>query len=203
MTRIFFVRHGQTQWNRERKFTGQADISLDTEGFAQAEQLGRRLRKVEFAAAYASDLVRTEQTAAPLLQGRSLQLVRDPRLREASMGVWEGLLYSEVAARYPEQIQQRMEHPASFTPPQGESLLAMQERVCASVHEMVARVPGENILVVSHGGPARAFLAQILQVPAAEFWRLQFENCAFAVVEFVEEQGILAQLEQLSPYPGR
>ena len=150
MPTLLLVRHGQTQWNLERRVQGQTDIPLSEEGFAQARALADELASEPLVAAYASDLVRARSTAEIVAQSHGLVVEIDPRLREKNFGSWEGLTDLEIAERFPDA---RRGHWGD-----GETTEAVSERAVAAVAGIVAQHPAGAVLVVSHGGPLRALL---------------------------------------------
>lgn len=105
ITHIVLVRHGETDWNRERRLQGQLDVPLNAQGREQAAQLGRALAREPFDAIYASDLSRARETAQALA-GEVGKAVRDDTgLRERCYGGFEGLTYAEVAERHPAEFE--------------------------------------------------------------------------------------------------
>jgi broad specificity phosphatase PhoE len=150
-TRIILIRHGETRWNAEGRYQGQADVPLNEKGVRQAELLAQGLRASGIAAIYSSDLSRASRTAEVIGQALGLKVQIDPGLREINQGEWEGLLLGEIRARYPEILEKRLVDPLSVAPPGGESVREVQERVLASIEAIAGRHPGETVGVVSHG----------------------------------------------------
>lgn len=136
MGRWFLVRHGETDWNAAGRAQGQAQVPLNATGRAQAQALAARLRPLRFSAAYASDLRRVTETAAPILHGRDPPLVTLPALREKSFGEWEGMTFAEMEARYPERYAELFSDGGSFAPPGGESDRKLLRRVAAAVDRL-------------------------------------------------------------------
>jgi 2,3-bisphosphoglycerate-dependent phosphoglycerate mutase len=143
---LWLIRHGETEYNRQRRHQGQLDVPLSSLGIEQAHKLAARLCKTEFAAVYSSDLSRALQTAEIAFAGR---VQTDVRWREFYGGWLEGLLYSEVEIA----VQQQ---------PEGESRAAMNERVMAAIAAMYSKHHGARVVVFSHGGTIRAALHAIL-----------------------------------------
>ena len=139
------MRHGETDWNRELRLQGNSDTMLNATGRAQALELARELAEVPLDAVYSSDLGRARETAEIVVAGRRLDVRLDPGLRERSFGSWEGLTRSEIAERFPD-----LEHH------DGETDDEVRTRVLAAVDRIVAAHPGEDVLVVSHGGALNA-----------------------------------------------
>lgn len=155
-THVFLVRHGETPWNRERRFQGHQDIPLSPAGLSQAKRLAQSLKGETFDAVYSSDLRRAVQTAEIIAQEKNLPVVKLKALRERSMGEWEGLTREEVAARFPDWPQRIIEGRHGT-----ESLSALQERMMNQLEHLVRLHRGGRILAVSHGGSINAVLAKV------------------------------------------
>jgi broad specificity phosphatase PhoE len=159
--RIFFVRHGETDWNAEGRLQGQQDIPLNRIGRLQAQESGERLKALMPAFAgldhVSSPMRRTRETME--LMRESMGLNRqgyrlDPRLVELTFGAWEGLTWKDVRKLDPVEAARRERDKWGFVPPDGESYAMLAARV-RPVLELISR----DTVVVSHGGVARAFLA--------------------------------------------
>ena len=152
VTRICLVRHGETEWNAARRIQGQIDIGLNETGERQAAAAGRWLRQAAISALYSSDLKRAWTTALAI--GGALNLVPRPapEMRERRYGVFEGLTYDEARHRYPEGYAAFEGRNADYDFENGESLVAMFGRVTGKLKEIAATHPGQNVVVVLHGG---------------------------------------------------
>ena len=192
MSKWYLVRHGQTDWNAEGRFQGQADPPLNAAGRAQARAVAARLTGVSFAAAYASDLRRVADTAAAVMQGRQPPVTTLAELREKQFGDWEGITFQEAEARDPERYR-RIFRVASYdgvtAPPGGESDCQLLQRL-AGVAERLRAVHGgveENILVAGHGGSLCALIVSLLGLPAAAIWRFRLANGGLSVVTVFDD----------------
>jgi probable phosphoglycerate mutase len=152
MTELLFIRHGETDWNRQQRFQGQIDVPLNATGQAQAARLGQRLAAEPCDALFSSDLARAQQTAAPLAAAWSKPATLVPGLREQSFGVLEGLDVPTIKARHADLWQQWLEHRGDFALPGGESLRQFHARVLSAVRELAVAAPGKRLVVVTHGG---------------------------------------------------
>lgn len=162
--RFFFVRHGETDWNREGRLQGQTDIPLNGRGRDQAEAVGRSLRHILAQAGL--EARETDFVASPLGRTRcTMQLMRramelepedyrcDDRLTEISFGAWEGLTWPEIAAADPVLYAERKRDRWAFVPPSGESYAHVADRLRPWLEGLQ-----NGTVVVSHGGVARALL---------------------------------------------
>jgi probable phosphoglycerate mutase len=147
-TRIILARHGETDWNRERRWQGHSDRPLNDTGRDQARALAAELSGEPVSAVYSSDLLRAYETARVVAEQFGLDVVTVSGLRERRFGSWEGLEDVEVERRFP----------GVRSPPDGETREDMARRVLESLEVIATSHPGRTVLVVSHGGPIRAVL---------------------------------------------
>jgi 2,3-bisphosphoglycerate-dependent phosphoglycerate mutase len=152
MTDFVFIRHGETDWNRQQRWQGHADIPLNETGLAQAARLGERLAGERADVLVSSDLSRARQTAQPLAEVWRIAPELDSGFREQSFGLLEGLDAPTIKARHPELWLHWLEHRADFAPPGGESLNQFHARVIAAVRATADRHAGRALVVVTHGG---------------------------------------------------
>lgn len=173
--RILLARHGETPWNAEGRYQGQADIPLSALGESQARALGQRLADVRIDRAVASPLGRARRTAELALgDARAPMLGLDAGLQEIAHGEWEGLLASEIHARDPALMRAWREAPHTVQMPGGESLQDVADRVWPAFARACAGLAAdETVLIVAHDAVNRALLCRILGVPISHFWRFR------------------------------
>ena len=193
-TTILLARHGETDWNAERRFQGHADPPLNERGREQARELGTHLAGVPLAAIYSSDLQRAAETARIVASARGLEPEPRRELREIDVGEWSGLTFDVIEKRYPDGVRRHRDGGDGWE--SGEPHDVMQSRVVAAVRGLAADHPGETILAVIHGGTMRALLAAAEGVDFAEFRRTRggFENGSFASIAV--EDGNLTRLDK-------
>jgi len=187
------VRHGETDWNRENRFQGHADTTLNDVGRAQAAELARALDAEEFNAVYSSPLQRAAETARIVASNLGLDVRLDKALMEVDVGTWSGLTRSEIESRYPEGYERWLEYGHGWD--DGETYDELGLRVLDGLREIGASHHGEQILAVTHGGPIRSALAAAEGVPFGEARRsiAVLENCA--TVRIVVRNGILERVD--------
>jgi len=183
-TTLWLIRHGQTDWNIEGRYQGQADVPLNTAGLEQARQLAARLQGERFDAIFSSDLLRARQTADILASRAGMAPRFDPRLREIDQGEWEGHLMSDIIRRYSRQYHNRSRHPESARAPGGESVLEVARRVTAAVDGYARSYPGGVVAVVSHGLSIATVIARARGVPLSEVYSLIPDNATPQVVQW-------------------
>jgi alpha-ribazole phosphatase len=183
MTCLILIRHGETDWNTEGRWQGQADVPLNETGWRQAQQIAHSLQSAGIAAIYSSDLQRARQTAQVLADSTGLPLHLDKRLREIHQGDWQGLLFSEIQKRYAQAYQDRRRDPLNFASPGGEPVAAVRERVLAAAQEIIRRHPNATVAVVSHGFVLAVLIAHLRGLPFDLVWDLIPGNGQWVVVE--------------------
>jgi probable phosphoglycerate mutase len=153
MTELLFIRHGETDWNREQRFQGQIDVPLNRTGREQAARVAARLAGDAHDALFASDLVRARETAQPLADAWRVAAAFSKGLREQHFGVLEGLDVPTIKARHPDLWARWLEHRGDFAlPGGGESLRQFHARVLAAVRELAEAHAGRRLALVTHGG---------------------------------------------------
>jgi len=191
MTTIFFIRHGQTSWNKELKYQGHSDIELSEEGREQAEQVALRLRKEPFSAIYSSDLTRALVTAEKVAAPHSLPVVVMPEFREVGFGEWEGLKYDQIYAGWSAEIENFFRFPSRVRIPGGESFHDVQKRTNEGLEILRRRHVGQCIAIVTHGGAIRTMLCSALNIHLDSLWSFRQDNTAVNIVEYEERHTIL------------
>jgi probable phosphoglycerate mutase len=152
ITRICFVRHGETDWNAEKRIQGQIDIDLNEAGRAQAMAAAFGLAHHRFAAIYASDLARAMQTAQAAATRLGMEVRTAADLRERHYGVFQGLTAAEGAVQHPGAHARYAVRDPAYDFETGESLADFAARVAAGVDTLVRHHAGQTLLAVTHGG---------------------------------------------------
>ncbi len=171
MTTLLLARHGETDWNRDRRWQGHADRPLTARGRAQAADLAARLADIPLDAIYASDLRRARETAEPVATAHGLELIQLPELREVNVGSWQGLTRDEAEARFPAGFQRWREGGTGWE--DGESYGEMSARVLGAVERIADEHLGGRVLIVTHGGPIRAIHGGALGMDVEAYRRIR------------------------------
>jgi len=180
--RLYFLRHGETDWNAEGRLQGRKDIPLNALGREQAARAGKTLVKIlrsrnlnpATLPFQCSPLLRTRQTLEIARANMGLPPdggIIDDRLVEFTFGAWEGLTWPEVCARDPDRGRAREADKWNFQPPGGESYAQLAERLKPWLETLTGPA-----VVVSHGGVARALMALVgglseARAPSADIWQ--------------------------------
>ncbi|MDR7495308.1 MAG: histidine phosphatase family protein [Armatimonadota bacterium] len=180
MARIFLIRHGQTEWNRQQIFRGRADVPLSSVGIRQAEALARRLAGQPLAAVYCSPLSRALATArhlpGPLPQPAD-------GLVDMSYGAWEGLPHDQVAAQFPDLYARWLAAPHLVRPPGGETLAEVRQRAVAALTRIAARHQEASVAVVSHRVVNKLLICAALGLGDDGFWRIRQDTGCLNILD--------------------
>lgn len=151
-TRICIIRHGETDWNVEKRIQGQTDIPLNETGHAQVLAMAYNASHHPLHAIYSSDLLRASATAQAIADRVGLEVKQIPQLRERHYGIFQGITASEGAERYPAAHACYKARDLDYDFEAGESMKAFAARVTAAIEWMVRRHEGQTIVAVSHAG---------------------------------------------------
>lgn len=184
MRRIAIWRHGRTSWNAEQRFQGQTDIELDDVGIAQAQRAASMLASLPPSAIISSDLTRTRQTASPLVAITGIEPVYDEGLRETFAGDWEGKTRPVLLEEYGDALHRWSADPLMRAGGHGETRVEVADRVVAAIDRGLAGLPDDGVLiVVTHGGAARAGIGRLLGLPPEHWGALGvLTNCSWSVL---------------------
>ena len=152
MTELILVRHGETEWNAERRIQGHLDIPLNSTGLVQAEAVGNRIGDVDIDVLVSSDLRRAMQTVAPISARRELPVVSEARLRERNLGVLQGKTVEEAQQLVPEAFKVFRSRAEDTALAEGESLSAFAGRAIEALTALTQQHRGKRIVAVTHGG---------------------------------------------------
>lgn len=163
MPKLVIVRHGQSQWNLENRFTGWVDIDLSPAGEAEAKRAGEKLKGYKFDEAFTSDLKRAQRTLDIILKEtgeENIPVMKDKALNERMYGDLQGLNKDECRVKYGEEQVKTWRRSYDICPPNGESLKTTAERVMPYYHSNIEPElkKGKNVLVSAHGNSLRALI---------------------------------------------
>lgn len=181
--RLLLARHGQTEWNADRRFQGHTDIALSERGRAQAHALGRALRGRRVTAAYVSPMRRAVETAEIALADAGIPFTPIEALRELSLGEWEGCTVDEIRQQDGDPYAAWLRAPLDCPPPGAEPLPEVRDRVLAAIEQIGAAHGDGDALVIAHGGVISVYACHLLGCSFNQLWRLRVDNCSLTVVK--------------------
>jgi len=183
VTVLYLIRHGETDWNKEGKYTGQTDIFLNETGRQQAREAAKALKIHNPKVIYTSDLIRAVETAQLIAKELHIPIIQDKRLREINQGEWEGLHISEIHSRYGNQFISHRDNPLIVSAPNGESIAEVKTRVIDFLNEITVKHPSEQIVISSHGLVLGIIRTIAMDIPINK------------VFEFIPENAKIYQME--------
>ena len=195
--RLLLLRHGETAWNRERRYQGWTDTPLSAEGLVQAEAAARELKEHVFAAVYASPLRRARDTAVAIAAPHGLAVETDSAFMELGFGQWEGLTLDEARAGFPALYDGWAKTPHLVSPPGGESLVQARERVLAGLERLRAGHPNAVVCLVAHGIPVRILILEVLGLGLERIWSLHSAPTGISELEFRDDWTALHRMNTL------
>ena len=188
--KIYFVRHGETDWNKERKIQGQVDIPLNEFGRHLARETAKGLRDVPFDVCFTSPLERARETAQIILQGRDVPILEDKRILEMNFGVLEGKCCSKEGWDVPDSFQMFFDDPVHYQAPEGgEDFQAVRERTGDFLNWLFAQEQyrDSTVLVTTHGAAMAGLLNNLKKKPLAEYWGVGVhKNCGVTEVDVTD-----------------
>ncbi len=176
MVEIVLVRHGETAWNTEEIFRGQADVPLSDYGLEQAERLGEYLKDEKIDIIYSSPLQRAVQTAGAIASRQNIDLNIVGNLNDIDFGEWQGLTIKEVKQRYPELYQDWLDTPEQVRMPGGETLTDVQNQAFPFLEDAVMRCGEGRVALVSHRVVNKVLICALLGLDHSSFWSIKLDT---------------------------
>ncbi|WP_129674869.1 histidine phosphatase family protein [Candidatus Chloroploca sp. Khr17] len=201
-TSIWFVRHGQTQFNLERRYQSWSNSPLTAYGHRQSRAVALRLRRIPFDVALVSPAERTQRTAQEILAGRRGVTVRlDQNWAESHHGHWEGLTYREVLQQFPDEARARWSAGINGRAEGGESLAEVYARVAAAWRALLHDHPGGRILVVTHATPIQLVLCECFGLAPGSHWHWRIDPGSLTSLDAYAAGVILRMVNHVPPLP--
>jgi phosphoserine phosphatase len=192
-TRLFLIRHGETQANLEQRYQGQGESPLSELGRQEAEELSKFISKEHFDAIYSSTLLRSYETANIIAKPHKLAVTKIPGLVERYYGEWENMTFGDIKAKYTKVYESWLLNPEKTVIPGAEPLEKLQARGVEAIEKLIKAHPGKTLCVVGHGGINRTILFHYMNMELNNFWRIRQDNCCINLIEF-DKQPMIALL---------
>ncbi|WP_420121528.1 bifunctional RNase H/acid phosphatase [Nakamurella sp.] len=191
-TRFLVVRHGQSTFGAQGRFTGREDVPLTEIGRSQAAAVARRIAPAGPVVVLTSPLVRCRETAAAVAGPAAAPLIEDDRLLDEQLGDWTGLREAEIGAGWPAELARWRRDPAA-APPGGESFLQVRDRVRPVLTEALSTYRGHAVVLVTHAAVAKMILTTALQADPAVAFRLRVDTGSLSAVDVDAAGGIVVR----------
>lgn len=198
--KIYLVRHGETEWNKEYRLQGQADTRLNDYGRELAQITAEALKDIPFDVIYHSPLNRAEETAVILKKSRTIDIIADERIKEMSFGTAEGCHILSIKNNPEDPMYNFLKHPGDYIPPEnGERFEEVAARSAEFMEETILPLEGkyQNVLIVAHGAVNRTILNAIAGISVSDFWNIRLKNCAVSIIDLtngiltIEQEGAI------------
>lgn len=198
MSRLFLVRHGETELNSSFRYWGSTDAALSKLGLSQAECLRERLSREKLGFIYSSFMKRALVTAQIIAREHSLEVVTCPELREIDFGKAEGLTFDEISQSFPEVARMSLERDPALIYPGGESLVDLDKRVSQFRTRLEKHNSETTGLIVAHSGVLRTLICQLLKIEPEQRWQIRLSLASLSIVETNHQGAILNLLNDIS-----
>lgn len=182
MTKLILIRHGVTEWNKDRRYCGRKDISLSSEGRIQVKLLSANLNTARFDKVYCSNRKRAMQTARILF--KKTKIITDQALQEIDFGVFEGLKHEDIMKKYADIYKKWLKDSFKNNIPRAETMDSFKKRIERALGKIATSNPGKTVAIVCHGGVIGIFVSGI--VKNRKFWRCVPSPASVTTVEYVE-----------------
>ncbi len=188
-SRIFLVRHGETNWNKEGRFQGQINIPLNNNGKYQAKKASEYLNEINFNKVFSSSMDRPYETAKIILQNKpNIKITKIETLIEISHGLWEGKLENEIKEQWPELLKNWHEKPQEVIMPEGESIGEVSKRSVKAWKEIcLAQKDKDLTLVVAHDAVNKTLICDILGIDFSNIWMIKQGNGGITVIDLFDD----------------
>ena len=188
MIRLLIVRHGGTEWSRQRRFAGWRDVPLTAHGLVRSEAVARALGPpVPVRAVYASPLLRARTCAEPVARAHGLEVRIAPDFKEMGFGAWEGLSRNEAETRFPEAFALWRAEPHRLVVPGAERLLDVAARVERGLASLRAAHDGDTVVLITHAIVARLVALQALGLRPERLWSMDASPGGITEIEYRED----------------
>lgn len=222
VTTLYIVRHGETEGSDVKRYKGSIDVPLSENGIEQIRKasdfISRHVKTTGLSqdrsylkdihastegagnternlnAVYCSNLSRARRSAEIIARPHGLSPIVMPELRERNFGLWEGMSFSEIKDRYPEEFSAWAANPLKYSPSNGESTVDVSSRAVAALDSIMDRHDGDTIAIVAHGGVNRVMLCHIMGVPLENVFRIEQDFAAVNIIEFWEKYPVVKLL---------
>ncbi|MCX7857612.1 MAG: histidine phosphatase family protein [Deltaproteobacteria bacterium] len=182
--KIFVIRHGETEWNREEIFRGKRDIPLNENGRDQAKKTAIFLAPFRINRIYSSPLVRAKETASIIGESHSVPVEIAEEFSDMNFGTWEGLSLREVQDLYPEEFNKWKNNPQGWKVEGAETLKDVRRRVFKGLKKLIKNAQdNDKIALVTHRVICKIIAMIFLGIPNSGFWRVKFDPASVSIFE--------------------
>lgn len=202
ITKIYLVRHGQTNANKNRLLFGRLDWDLNKDGIKEAQDISIKLSKIlkntKIDYLISSPLKRAKHTAKTILQKvKAKQTIINKDLIEKSEGTWEGKTFWQVRNEDYANFSKWIKNPLKNRPPNGESTHDLNIRVKRFYKLILKKYQGKNIVIVAHSGPIKLFLLNVLGLNIKKFWNIRVDCGSLTEIHLSKKHSVVWSMNQV------
>jgi alpha-ribazole phosphatase len=199
LTRLVLVRHGETDWTVQGRFSGHTELPLNEKGQRQATAVAHRLSGEKIHAIYTSDLRRALATAQAIAEFQELtqgvpMVLPDRRIREVDFGEWEGLTYAEVLERDPVGVNAWQGDLLKTAPPGGESLEQLADRLKPFLASILTDFPEKTLVIAGHAGSLQCLVCLALSLSVKKYWQFRLSPASISQISIYPKGAIVNSL---------
>lgn len=195
--RLYLVRHGQTDMNKNNMFYGWTDADINETGVSQAKELAEYFKDVPLDAIYSSDLLRAAHTAEIIAQKKGMNVEKRKEFRELYYGDWENQTAEYVKTNYKEELRGWATDWIGRTMPNGENFNDFYQRVTEGVDQLVKENKGKQVLLVAHNGALSAILCHLTGASGKSFWRFDSKQGHYSSILISERHTTIEAINQI------
>ncbi len=184
---LILIRHGETDWNAQRRYCGFTDIDLNQKGEWQAKKLSERIFQEKIYKIYSSNLKRARNFLKLAVKDTAVEEISG--LREINFGLIEGLNHEEAIKKFPIVYKKWLNNPLGTLLPNAESLIDFAKRVREALKKIISSHPRATVAIFTHAGPIRVILSDILRVNLKAIWQIKQDCANINIVEFLNGKG--------------
>ena len=201
MTKFIVIRHGESLGNAKWVFLGHTDWDLTETGYKQAEKTADYLDGMKIDAIYSSDLMRAYNTVLPIAKRRNMEIIKSEKLREIYAGEWEGMVYTDIEEKYPENHSVWMNDIGNAVCNGGESVKELQIRIKTELERIAKENPNKTICIGTHATPIRTMLCEWNGLPITETKSFSWvQNASVTIVNYNDDGSYTLELQAESAH---
>lgn len=183
MTKLYLIRHGETEWNIQNRYQGNTDIPLSFVGKMQAQAIANRMKNFEIDAIYSSDLSRAYDTAQYIAKEKNIDVQIIPQLKEINFGEWEGFTISELEKIYGDDYKRFFLEPHKYPFPGEGTMEAVQMRIKKALDRITSYNENSKIMIVSHGGILKVLIMSLLNIDLSFYKSFWLGNTSLSIID--------------------
>lgn len=191
MTKIYITRHGETEWNKQRRFQGSKNSELTEKGILGAELLSNRVEEIYLDCIISSPLKRAYHTAEIVRGNKDIDIIKNEGFMEINLGDFEGMRWDEIEQMHGDILYRIKDDPFNVGYPNGENLMEFYNRVEKAIKEVIDKCRNKSVLIVAHGGTIKCIESYIRKFKIHNDWMGNVvQNCSLSCFEVDENNNI-------------